>query len=33
MAIFAAAVVQVDVRLILDNYCTYKHAKSRAWLA
>ena len=24
---------QLDVHLVLDNYCTHKHAKVRAWLA
>jgi putative transposase len=23
----------LDVHLIVDNYCTHKHAKVRAWLA
>jgi putative transposase len=24
---------EVDIHLIVDNYCTHKHAKVRAWLA
>ena len=24
---------ELDVHLIVDNYCTYKHAKVRSWLA
>ena len=24
---------ELDVHLIVDNYCTHKHAKVRAWLA
>lgn len=29
----AAVPADLDVHLIIDNYCTHKHAKVRSWLA